>query len=169
MPAAHDPAQDAQDPNLRVRGTFLLETFGLGLKHTIENDLGVSPARLAILAMVKDYNDRNEPITATDIRDFWADFRSANVHRMVPSLVRDRLVRRRADPADRRSLYLRITPEGEALLADAQDKLAAIELPAAIEAAVEIFGERSGGIARTSAPKVYRGGVAEAGQEVVER
>lgn len=124
-----------------LRGVCLAEALGMMLTRRFQDDLdGIHPVTIAILALVREYNDRSEMITTSMVQTFWKPMREVNASRMISSLVAGRLLRRRVLPEDRRYTPLRITPEGRALLAEAEDAYRRIELPVPLGAVVQTLG-----------------------------
>ena len=84
--------------------------------------LGVTPSQAEVLRVLRDY----EPLTLMGLGELLVCETTSSPSRLVDRLVAQGLVRREADPGDRRCVTLALTPDGGTLvrrIADAEDRL----------------------------------------------
>jgi MarR family transcriptional regulator, organic hydroperoxide resistance regulator len=74
--------------------------------------LGLTPSQAEVLRVLHEY----QPLTLTGLGELLVCETSTNPSRLVERLVAQGLVRRDADPADRRFVTLGLTKEGRALV-----------------------------------------------------
>ena len=99
----------------------------VGTAHAVEarleavvSPLGLSLAKVGILARLAE---AGEPVPLHELAERERCVRS-NITQLIDRLEHDGLVRRRADPTDRRRVRAVLTPEGERRYAEAVEALA---------------------------------------------
>jgi DNA-binding MarR family transcriptional regulator len=83
---------------------------------------GLQPNLFAILSLI----DLHMPVTPTDVAAE-SGLRPTTIRDMVGEMVERGHVRRRENPADRRSHFLEVTPAGKAFIAEAAEAVRAVE------------------------------------------
>ena len=113
--------------NKRARPAAPLVFDLLGTAHAVESRLetaldnvGLSLAKAGVLALLADARD---PVPLNELAQHRGCVRS-NITQLVDRLEKDGLVRRRADPDDRRGVLAVLTAAGEQAHAQAQQVLA---------------------------------------------
>jgi DNA-binding MarR family transcriptional regulator len=95
----------------RLASQLRLGVTRLARKLRQETGSGLTPSLLSALATI----GRNEPLTLGDLADA-ERIRRSSVTRIVAALVEADLVARGSDPSDRRTSWIRLTPQGRKLL-----------------------------------------------------
>ncbi len=103
----------------RVGGAAMAGALVFSLLETAEavearleaalSPVGLSLAKLGVMHLLAE---ANEPLPLSELAKIQHCVRS-NITQLVDRLEKDGLVRRRADPADRRSVLAQLTPAGE--------------------------------------------------------
>lgn len=95
----------------RLASRLRLGITRLARKLRQETGSGLTPSLLSALATI----GRNEPLTLGALADA-ERIRRPSVTRIVAALVEAGLVARESDPSDRRTSWIRLTPQGRRLL-----------------------------------------------------
>ncbi|WED23031.1 MarR family transcriptional regulator [Vibrio sp. JC009] len=74
-------------------------------------DIGITPMHMGVLKVIR----RNPQCTAIDVSNFLNRDKS-QVTRLLNSLIKDGIIEKELNPADKRSHYLRITSSGEKIM-----------------------------------------------------
>lgn len=104
---------------------YLMRQAHQAMRAAIEHEvraIGITAPQFSLLSAI-----RHEPgVTGTELARN-SMLRQQTANEIVRTLERERLVERRADPADRRALRIHLTPAGEAKLAEADGRVVALE------------------------------------------
>jgi len=118
----------SRQPPRRPTGSEPLVFTLLGTAHAVEARLEavLAPLRLSLakVGVLHHLAAAREPVPLSALAEVQKCVRS-NITQLVDRLEKDGLVRRRADPNDRRSVRAALTAAGERLLARAHQVLAA--------------------------------------------